>query len=127
MIPENHKTSIVQSGINFMRSITDAYGPDEGMKLWDTICSTIDPSIKGEIFFALLTGEYNDRITVKSYDKNSNFIERIKAIRFATGCGLKEAKDLGDLLNTGAAITLTVNPKHRESYLRELRNAGMHV
>ena len=67
MIPAAYKEDIIQIGINFMRSITEAYGTDEGMKLWDTIASTLDPDVKGEIFFDMLTGDYNGIINSTKY------------------------------------------------------------
>ena len=67
MIPAEFKEDIIQSGINFMRVITEAYGTDEGMKLWDTIATTLDPDVKGQIFFAMLTGDYNGIINVASF------------------------------------------------------------
>jgi len=127
MIPVQYKEDIIQSGINFMRSITEAYGTDEGMKLWDGIASVLDPNIKGEIFFALLTGEYNGQISVASYQTGSDRVWRIKSIRAVTGLGLKEAKDLSDLLDNGKPIKLNINPKKRNEALSELRNAGFHV
>lgn len=127
MMPEEHKSEIIQTGIGFMRSITTAYGSDEGMKLWDTIANTLDPDIKGSIFFALITGEYNDRITITSSQPGANRVAMIKAIRVVTGMGLKEAKDLSDIQLTGKTITLTVEPKNRSSALRELRDAGFNV
>ena len=129
MIPAEHKEDIIQSGINFMRSITEAYGTNEGMKLWDGIASVLDPSVKGEIFFAMLTGEYNGIISIGSYNPNSNRVWRIKAIRSVTSpsLGLKEAKDLSDLLDKGEPIKLNVNPKNRNMALSELRSAGFYV
>ena len=96
MIPEGHKESIIQSGLNFIRSITEAYGSDEGMKLWETIAGTLDPSVKGEIFFAMLTGEYNSNITISGYQGNADKVRMIKAIRSVDirGLGLKIAKDM---------------------------------
>jgi hypothetical protein len=127
MIPEQHKEDILQNGINFIRSITEAYGTDEGMKLWDSISSVLDPDVKGEIFFALLTGEYNDQISISDYKTNSDRIFRIKAIRVATNLGLMEAKDLDDALVSGRTIKLNINPKKRNEMLSELRNAGFCV
>ena len=60
-LPEEHKTAIISNGLHFMRAITEAYGADKGMELWDTIASTLDPDVKGQIFFAMITGNYNDR------------------------------------------------------------------
>lgn len=127
MIPVEHKEDIIQSGINFMRSITEAYGADEGMKLWDAIASALDPDVKGQIFFAMLTGDYNGVIKVASFQKGSDRIQRIKSIRVVTGHGLKEAKDLSDMLDGGIQIQLQVDPKKRNEALKELRNAGFHV
>lgn len=127
MIPAEHKTEIIQSGMNFMRSITTAYGVDEGMKLWDTIASTLDPDIKGSIFFAMLTGEYNDRITVQSVIPGANKVWMIKSIRTVSGLGLKEAKDIADDVLSGKTVTIKCDPKNRSQALFELRNAGFHV
>ena len=127
MIPAEHKAEIIQSGMNFMRAITEAYGTDEGMKLWDTIASTLDPDIKGQIFFAMLTGEYNNIITINSHQTGANRIAMIKAIRVVTGLGLKEAKDLSDDLSGGKTIKLECNPKLRNKNLQELRLAGFNV
>ena len=127
MIPAEHKAEIIQSGMNFMRAITEVYGTDEGMKLWDTIASTLDPDIKGQIFFAMLTGEYNNIITINSHQPGANRVVMIKAIRTVTGLGLKEAKDLSDTLNSGKTIKLECNPKLRNRHLQELREAGFNV
>lgn len=127
MIPTANKNDIIQSGINFIRSITESYGADEGMKLWDTIASTLDPDVKGQIFFAMLTGEFNDRITLGSFSNGSNRIAMIKAIRIVTGLGLKEAKDLSDETVSGKTVTIHCIPSKRQAALVELRNAGFHV
>lgn len=130
MIPEGHKESIIQSGLNFIRSITEAYGTDEGMKLWDNIADTLDPDIKGHIFFAMLTGEYNSNITVSGHNGNADRIVMIKTIRNVDvrGLSLKEAKDMicNDLAK-GHPIKLEVNPNTRSMALSELRRAGMLV
>lgn len=129
MIPAEHKEEVIQSGISFMRSITEAFGADEGMKLWDTIAATLDPDVKGQIFFALLTGDYNGVVSISSAQAGSDRVWRIKAIRSVTvpSLGLKEAKDLSDLLDSGKTIKLNISPKNRANALAELRNAGFHV
>lgn len=127
MIPAEFKEDIIQSGINFMRSITEAYGTDEGMKLWDGIASVLDPDVKGQIFFAMLTGEYNGIISISSANPSSNRVWRVKAIRTVTGLGLKEAKDLSDDVDGGKTVKLNCDPKKRSEALFELRNAGFHV
>jgi hypothetical protein len=129
MIPAEHKQDIIQSGINFMRSITDAYGTDEGMKLWDSIASVLDPDVKGQIFFAMLTGEYNGIISISGHQPGANRVTMIKAIRTIDKRqpGLKEAKDMSDILSTGKPIKLEVDPKQRVWAMNELRKAGFYV
>lgn len=127
MIPAEHKEDVIQSGINFMRSITEAYGTEDGMKLWDTISSTLDPDVKGQIFFAMLTGDYNGIINVASFQQGSDRIRRIKAIRIVANVSLKEGKDLSDTLDSGKPIKLNIDPKKRADALSTLRDAGFHV
>ena len=129
MIPEEHKQDIIQSGINFIRSITEAYGSDEGMKLWETMADTLDPSIKGHIFFAMLTGEYNSVISIYKFASAANKVSMIKALRVVDKrrLGLKEAKDMCDSLLVGNSIKVEVEPKTRNSALLQLRMAGFNV
>lgn len=128
MIPEEHKHNVIQTGISFMRSITEAYGTDEGMKLWETISSTLDADVKGQIFFALITGQYDDIIAISHAKQDANKISMIKAIRVVTGAGLKEAKDMvDDFVQTGRPLKLKCTPSYRDANIRELRNAGFYI
>lgn len=132
MIPIEHEEAIIQNGISFMQTITEAYGPEEGMKLWDVIASTLDPEVKGKIFFTLLTGEYSGRITIRGLSQaevlSKDKISVIKTIRSVTGLGLKEAKDLSDDLFVGKNVAIEVidNVKHHNAR-QELRRAGLRV
>ena len=129
MIPTEFKQDVIQSGINFIRSITEAYGSDEGMKLWDNIASVLDPEVKGQIFFALLTGEYNGIVTLTGCAGWANKVAMIKAVRSVDirRLGLKEAKDVCDDLMSGKPQKLQVDAKNRNLVLRELRDAGFYV
>lgn len=142
MIPHEHKDEVIQSGISFLRAITLAFGAETGMELWETISSTLDPDVKGAIFFSMLTGESGNRITIRDYERNgNNKVAIIKAIRgCCTGLGLKEAKDLSDILmgsgyrssgtytgfsGTGKPITIDIGKdRHRNACVAELRSAG---
>jgi ribosomal protein L7/L12 len=125
MIPAEYKGEIIQTGLQFMKSITEAYGAEEGMKLWDGIASTLDPDIKAQIFFAMITGEYTTQIII-SAQRTPNRVGAIKAIRSVTGLGLKEAKDLSDELEY-KSIKLTVQPEHRLQSIKVLRDSGITV
>ncbi len=129
MIPEEHKDELISTGLHFMRSITNAYGTDEGMRLWETIADTLDPDVKGQIFFAMLMGTHNDTIVLKRSNTSTmtNRVAAIKEIRNWTGYGLKEAKDTSDLVESGQAVKIKVNPKEHVAAVRGLRNVGFAV
>jgi hypothetical protein len=134
-IPEDHKTAIITNGLHFMRSITEAYGADKGMELWDTITSALDPDIKGQIFFAMITGTYNDRVHLKGLGSLAvtNDVSCIKEIRTWSGLGLKESKDIYDRLRNrtfdSSPSQEFVKVKHEEYHkaVAGLRNVGFVV
>ena len=135
MIPEDHKTAIITNGIHFMRSITEAYGTDKGMELWEQITSILDPDVKGQIFFAMITGTYNDRVNIKGINHiaHSNAVACIKEIRQWSGLGLKESKDMYDRLRdragyaSGSNEVLTVKPEEYAKAVTSLRTVGFIV
>lgn len=130
MIPEEHKTSLISSGLHFMRCITEAYGADKGLELWEQIASVLDPDVKGQIFFAMITGNYNDRITIKGIRRDDSAVACIKAIRGVDkrGLGLKDAKDLYDRVRSGSKSEYIM--VHHEMYhvaVNELHDVGFMV
>ena len=132
MLPEEHKTAIISNGLHFMRSITEAYGADRGMELWDQIASVLDPEVKGQIFFAMITGNYNNRIELKSVDQNCNNVWCIKAIRQWSGLGLKEAKDMFDRLRSRGPFGESefIKLHNHDDYhvaVTELRRVGFYI
>ena len=124
MIPEAHKEQIVESGIEFLNTIKEAYGSEEALALWDQINSVLDPDIKGLILMRLLTGEYNGSITVKGCH-GTDRIFRIKTLREISGLGLKEAKDLDDKVTYDKG-SFTIVPKglKRHKAITKLTDAG---
>lgn len=114
MLPEEHKTAIISNGLHFMRSITEAYGAERGLELWEQIASVLDPEVKGQIFFAMVTGTYNDRIELKGLMPRGSdrAVDCIKEIRKWTGLGLKEAKDTFDRLKQSSIYSSTPKPEY---------------
>ncbi len=129
MIPDEHRDVIISNGLHFMRAITEAYGAEEGMRLWETIASTLDPDVKGQIFIAMLTGTYNDTIVLRRAQASgiANRVAAIKEIRNWTGLGLKEAKDTSDLVESGMAVRIKVKPNEHHSAMRALRAVGFEI
>lgn len=126
-IPDEHKEAIIRDGMAFMRSITECYGTDTGLKLWDRICEVLDPNVHGEIFLAMLTGEYSPgRLKISGVTPTR--IEVIKTIREVTGLGLKESKDLNDEMQQGKSVTIKVQSGLTRQYAADkLRQLGVHV
>ena len=125
MIPEGHKSNVISSGITFMCSITEAYGSEDGIKLWDAIAGTLDPDVKGAIFFALITGDYQGEIIARGFSSPpQNYVDCIKTIRTYTGWGLKEAKDAAYLIRDGVRQTLTVPTDKRSEAVMAFRRLG---
>lgn len=128
MIPENHSTAVISTGLHFLRAITEAYGPDEGMRLWETIANTLDPNVKGQIFFAMLTGTHNDTVVVRGVNLNGvDKVKCVKEIRNWTGLGLKEAVDAVNQVDSGNVARLTVKPAEHHRAVVSLRNVGFVV
>ena len=125
-----NRRQLISDGVAFMRSITDQYGTETGLQLWDRICEVLDPNVKGEIFIAMLTGDTRSKLTIScSPDQYTTYrISHIKAIREVTGLGLKEAKDLSDLMFNGNSLSITVKEGLSRQYARDvLKNAGLNV
>ena len=126
----DERSQLVYDSINFMQSIVRNYGQEKGMLAWETIADTIDPALKGEVFVAMLIGDFSGRITVSSLVNGSNAVACIKAIRSVDNrrLGLKEAKDMYDaLLYQNKSIQVEVHGKNRTDAVRQLRDAGFVV
>jgi hypothetical protein len=130
IIDHDDRNRLINSGISFMQTITDIYGAEKGMELWTAIADTVSTDLKGDIFMALLTGNYHqDRIHVKQpfHGPMSNKVSLIRCIRNydKRNLGLKEAKDIADSLETGIVEILQVDPAVRSTFVVELRKLGM--
>lgn len=124
----NPAEEVIQTGIAFVRAITEYHGADEGMRIWDAISEHIDPNLKGQIFFSMLTGSYSGRIIITGRLGNADKIKLIKALR-STGdpdsLGLKEAMDmLKEIDEYQRSVKIKVNPSKRIATVRDLKAAG---
>jgi ribosomal protein L7/L12 len=122
-LTDNEK-SVVIDAIALVRSLTKAYGPEEGSKFWDAIASTARPQLKNAVFLAMLTGEYEDNVTFRVRPGHTQKIASIKAIRHYTGMGLTESKEAYEK-SEFSPVTIRVQPEQRKSCVMELRSYGM--
>ena len=60
-------------------------------------------------------------------EAGANKVSVIKAVREITGLGLKEAKDMSDLISMGKSVKIEVEPVNRTKALIALRDAGFYV
>jgi hypothetical protein len=135
-LPEEHNTAIISNGLHFIRAITDCYGAEKGMELWEQITRVLDPEVKGQIFFAMLTGAYNDQIKLKglTVGGQNNAVACIKEIRQWSGLGLKDAKDTYDRLRNHrdpftapTPQVITVKPEEHAKAMSGLRMVGFNI
>lgn len=127
---------LVSDGLRFLRSITDYYGHERGMEVWEAMGEAMGKEVKGKVFFAMLTGKTPNRVTfrrppnmkVASFGSSSGIpvVQVIKLIREYTGLGLKEAKDKWDQC-IDFAVSVEVKDGEAHSFERKLRDFGMIV
>lgn len=123
---ENSLDDVIFDGIRFMESIARHYGAERSIELWDKMGEAFGDEVKGKVFFAMLTGESSDRIRI-SRGTCTHAVEIIKAIRQATGMGLKEAKDAYDLTAIKTVTIEGVQRELRSQFVRDLRSFGMRI
>ena len=92
--------SVVDSSISFIAAMTEVYGSDTGLEIWDRVSATLGDDARGHIFFTMVTGasDFKRVCRVTDYPSHQK-VAFIKVIRTATGMGLKEAKDLSESRN----------------------------
>ena len=117
---------VIFDGIRFMESFSRCYGAERAIAVWDKIGEALGADVKHQVFFAMLTGETSNRMRV-SRGTCTEAVGAIRAIRHATGMGLKEAKDVWDLT---AVKTVTIDGVQRDTraaFEHELRSLGMRI
>lgn len=117
--------ALVVDGVRFLESITNHYGPEKGMEVWETIANAVGTEVKGKIFFAMITGRRSGYVKFRS-GTASNAVSVIKCIRSYTNSGLKEAKDHWDL-SKHQTVTIEVDPGLHVAFEKDLRNLGCFI
>lgn len=127
-LSEQQSDAIIGSGLELMKAITEAFGPEDGLKTWEVFAETMGSDFKHAIFMAMLTGKSAGFVSIfgdKHMITNVNKIETIKVIRSATGWGLKESKDFVDDLFLGTTKNLKVKFGSRSPLLQDLAKLGI--
>ena len=123
---EESMEMVVRDGVRFLESLTLHYGPEEGMRIWDGISDVVGADVKGSIFFAMLTGRMSSARVgfLQSPNSDGYAVAVIKAIRGATGMGLKEAKDAWDLAATKRAYVDCLDNERARALTIALKGFG---
>lgn len=112
--------------IDFVRAAKEELGEELGEERIERMFDEFDPSLRRQIFMEMLTGHTGGVMRVKLVDTNSrNKISAIKAVRSVTRFGLKEAKDVIDVADTGVGVIEgNWNSEDYNQLSRELANTG---
>lgn len=125
-IEDGARRRVVEDALQLMSTITETFGANDGLIIWEKVANVLGESAKADMFFAMVTQStdgINRTIRVDSYpyDKKVVFI---KLIREFTGLGLKEAKDLSE---SGFPITFRVRADDLRKCREELRVHGIRL
>ena len=117
---------VIRDGVRFLESLTLYYGPKEGMRIWEGIGDVVGADVKGQIFFAMLTGRMSSARVgfLQSPNSDGYAVAVIKAIRGATNMSLKEAKDVWDLAATKRAYVDCLNNDSARALTTALKGFG---
>jgi len=126
MSEKSNMDEVVFDGIRFLESLTRHYGPQKGIAVWEQMGEVMGDEVKGKIFFAMLAGDRSNRVRVR-VGTCTQAVSAIKAIRVATGYGLKEAKDAWDRSKDQVVTIDNVQLDAKHELVRTLRDLGMIV
>ena len=117
---------VINIGSEIVRVMTREYCAEDGMQLWEKIAEVIDPSLKGSIFFNLITGNATS-VTIRKVAPFTHKVSLVKAIRTITNppMSLRDAKDQADaVMDHFKAITISIPPNTFNDAKRTLQDAG---
>ena len=123
---------LINDSIRFLESLGNYYGVERAMEVWQALGSTVGDDVKGQVFMTMLSGNnHSMRLELGrpampfSGHTHSVAVPVIKAIRTATGLGLKEAKDLWDATEVSSVSITCMSRTHANDARREFLKLGM--
>ena len=123
---------LINDSIRFLESLGNYYGAERAMEVWKALGPAVGDDVKGQVFMTMLSGSGNSmRLEVArpampySGSMHTIAVPVIKAIRTATGIGLKEAKDLWDTTESHSVFLTCTSREHARSAKQEFLKLGM--
>lgn len=126
------RNGLIRTGAEFLLAMQNYYGTAKAMEMWDNLRPAIGEDLAGDIFFGIMSGNFNGYVKVKisgSPDATRK-IEAIKAVRAVSGMGLKEAKDFVESVSQHgwADLKLPANQTFStHDFRQEMARAGYEV
>jgi hypothetical protein len=110
----------------FARAAKEELGEELGDERVYAMFDAFDPSLQRQMFMELLMGHSGGAMHVKAvWDDGRQKINAIRAIRVVTNFGLREAKDIIDIADTGiGVIEGNWNSEQYNALKKELTNTG---
>ena len=125
---------MINDGIRFLQSINEFYGVDRAMEVWSALGPAMGDDVKAQVFMSMLSGntatmrlQLSRPATPYSAPLHNIAVPVIKAIRAATGIGLKEAKDKWDETAYNMVWLDCQNRERAQQARTELQILGMTV
>jgi hypothetical protein len=135
MIDENRDElydALITDSIRFLESLGNYYGAERAMEVWKELGPTVGEDVKGQVFMTMLSGNGNSMrlelsrpVMPYSGHTHSIAVPVIKAIRTATGLGLKESKDLWDTTAAETVLLTCLSRNHAKEARQEFLKIGM--
>jgi len=123
---------LINDSIRFLESLGNYYGAERAMEVWKELGPTVGEDVKGQVFMTMLSGNGSSmRLELSrpgmpySGHTHTIAVPVIKAIRTATGLGLKEAKDLWDTSESHSIFLTCISREHARSAKQEFLKLGM--
>lgn len=125
------RENFVMSAIDFLQSLIEYQGRDVAMEVWEEMFERmpIIKDVKHEVLLKMLTGDIRKiamHLPAKTKaDGTYSKINAIKALREATGLGLKEAKDVMDKVDSDGKTIIDIPDRAKRAvFIRNLQSAG---
>ena len=100
-----YSNKLIWHVIDLMRVAITEIGVDQGQEKVEAMLDAFDPSLKRQVLIKLIAGQHSNTIAIRALTGNvKQKISAIKAIRIATGYGLKESKDVIDEADRGVSV-----------------------
>lgn len=102
---------LIAESLSYLGVLGEELGEDTALVVFKEMTKCIDPSFADIMVMHMLRGQFTSLIVTLSYPKDyirnrGQAVSFIKELRNATGYGLKEAKDMYDVVNSGETVSI---------------------